>query len=217
MEEMALLNDEIVRNVTEMLSDLTNDVRLVVFTTKNGCEYCKEIVQLAEEVAATSAKLTAEVYDFDKAPDKAKAFNITMAPAIAIVGQRDYGLRYYGIPSGHEFSTLLYGIQRASLGRSDLDPQTMNFLGGLNEPVNIQVFVTPTCPYCPRAAILAYEMAVASDKVVADVVESMEFPDLANHFNVMGVPLSVVNGKERVEGAAPPPMIVNAIRAALSA
>jgi glutaredoxin-like protein len=213
---MALLNDEIVRNVTEMLANLTNDVRLVVFTTQNGCEYCKEIVQLVEEVAATSSKLTTEVYDFDKTPDKAKAFNITMAPAIAIIGQRDYGLRYYGIPSGHEFSTLLYGIQHASQGKSDLDPQTLSFLSGLNESVNIQVFVTPTCPYCPRAAILAYEMAVASDKVVADVVESMEFQDLANHFNVMGVPLNVINGKERVEGAAPPPMIVDAIKAALA-
>ncbi len=213
---MALLNDEIVKNVTEMLAGLTNNVRLVVFTTKNGCEYCKEIVQLAQEVAATSSKLTAEVYDFDTAPDKAAAYNITMAPAMVIVGARDYGLRYYGIPSGHEFSTLLYGIQRASEGKPDLDPQTLSFLNGLTQPVNIQVFVTPTCPYCPRAAILAYDMAVASDKVVTDVVESMEFPDLANRFQVMGVPLNVINETSRVEGAAPPHMIVDAIKAALA-
>lgn len=213
---MALLNDEIVKNVTEMLADLPNDVRLVVFTTEEGCEYCKEIVQLAQEVAATSPKLTAEIYNFDAVPGKAAEFNITMAPAIAIVGTRDYGLRYYGIPSGYEFSTLLYGIQRAGQGQAELDPQTMSFLEGLNQPVNLQVFVTPTCPYCPRAAMLAYEMAVASDKVVADVVESMEFPALADEFNVMGVPLSVINGKERVEGAAPPYMIVNAIQAALA-
>jgi len=213
---MALLNDEIIKNVTEMLAELANDVRLFVFTTKNGCEYCKEIVQLAEEVAATSSKLTTEVYDFDTASDKAAEYNITMAPAMAIVGERDYGLRYYGIPSGHEFSTLLYGIQRASQGEPDLDPPTLSYLKGLTEPVNIQVFVTPTCPYCPRAAILAYDMAVASDKVVADVVESMEFQELANRFNVMGVPLNVINETNRVEGAAPPHMIVDAIKAALA-
>lgn len=213
---MALLNDEIVKNVTEMLAELTGDVQLVVFTTKDGCEYCKEIVQLAEEVAATSPKVTIAVHDFDTASDKAATYNITKAPAMAIVGKRDYGLRYYGIPSGHEFSTLLYGIQRASIGEPDLDPPTLSYLNGLTEPVNIQVFVTPTCPYCPRAAILAYDMAVASDKVVADVVESMEFPDLANRFNVMGVPLSVINDTGRVEGAAPPHMIVDAIKTALA-
>lgn len=213
---MALLNDEIIKNVTEMLADLDSDVKLIVFTTENGCEYCKEIVQLAEEVSATSSKLTAEVYDFDTASDEAAAYNVTMAPAMVIVGERDYGLRYYGIPSGHEFSTLLYAIQRASQGEPDLDPPTLSYLKGLTEPVNIQVFVTPTCPYCPRAAILAYDMAVASDKVVADVVESMEFQELANRFNVMGVPLSVINETGRVEGAAPPNMIVDAIKAALA-
>ena len=86
----------------------------------------------------------------------------------------------------------------------------------MNSPVDLQVFVTPTCPYCPRAAVLAMEMAVESSYVTADIVESSEFPDLANKFNVMGVPLSMVNGKERVEGAAPPNMIVEAIRKALN-
>jgi glutaredoxin-like protein len=213
---MALLNDEIVKNVKEMLADLPKAVQLVVFTSEENCEYCKEIVQLAEEVAATSPKVTATVHDFSTAADHAAKYNITKAPAIVILGERDYGLRYYGIPSGHEFSTLLYGIQRASQGEPDLDSQTKDYLRGLTEPVNIQVFVTPTCPYCPRAAILAYDMAVASDKVVADVVESMEFPDLANRFNVMGVPLSVINDTSRVEGAAPPHMIIDAIKTALA-
>ena len=193
---MALLNEQIVNDVTKMMAELPNAVRLVVFTSQTGCEYCKEIVQLAQEVAATSEKLTTEVYDIAAKPEKAKELNITEAPVIAILGQRDYGLRYYGIPSGHEFSTLLYGIQKAGSGTAtDLDTDTMTFLQGLDKPVNIQVFVTPTCPYCPRSAVLAYEMAVASDNVVADVVESMEFPDWANRFNVMGVPLSVINNQ----------------------
>jgi glutaredoxin-like protein len=213
---MALLNDEIVKNVKEMLADLPNPVQLVVFTSEKNCEYCKEIVQLAEEVAATSPKVSATVYDFDTASDHAATYNITKAPAMVILGERDYGLRYYGIPSGHEFSTLLYGIQRASQGEADLDSQTKDYLNSLTQAVNIQVFVTPTCPYCPRAAILAYDMAMASDRVVADVVESMEFPDLANRFNVMGVPLSVINDTSRVEGAAPPHMIIDAIKTALA-
>ncbi len=213
---MALLNNEIVQQVQQRLADLPDAVKLMVFTSPEHCDYCKEIVQLAEEVAATSDKLTVEVYDIQQAPEKAQALNITMAPVIAMVGAKDYGLRYYGIPSGHEFSTLLAGIERASYGKPDLDEQTKTYLASLSQPVTLQVFVTPTCPYCPRGAILAYDMAVASDKVVAEVVESMEFQDLAMQFNVMGVPLTVVNGKERIEGAAPPPMVVDAIKKALA-
>jgi predicted DsbA family dithiol-disulfide isomerase len=60
------------------------------------------------------------------------------------------------------------------------------------------------------------DMAVENQLINAEIVEASEFPDLANQFNVMGVPLNVVNGTERVEGAAPPQMIIDAIRKVLS-
>jgi glutaredoxin-like protein len=214
---MTLLNDEIVQNVKDMLAGIPSDVKLTVFTDDQHCDYCTEIVQLVNEVAATSDRVTVEQLEIHRDSDRAQALNIQRAPAIAITGERDYGLRFYGIPSGYEFSTLLHSIQKASSGDTELDDQVLSFLEDLNKPVNLQVFVTPTCPYCPRAAVLAMEMAVASEFVNADVIESAEFPDLANQYNVMGVPLSVVNNQERIEGAAPPHMVVDAIRKALAA
>jgi glutaredoxin-like protein len=214
---MALLNDEIRSDVVAMMSELPNSVTLTLFTDDEECEYCPQIVQLLEEVSDTSDKVNLEIFEINKNADQAEALNITKAPAIAILGEgdKDYGMRFFGIPSGYEFSTLLNSIQRASLGSSDLDSSTKSFLSDLSKPVNLQVFVTPTCPYCPRAAVLAMNMAVESDLVNADVVESTEFAELANQYNVMGVPLSVINGTERVEGAAPPQQIVEAIRKSL--
>jgi glutaredoxin-like protein len=173
-------------------------------------------VQLVDEVAATSELVTVEQFEIHKDAEHARALEIQRAPVIAILGERDYGLRFYGIPSGYEFSTLLHAIQRASSGTSELDSATKSFLSGLDKPVDYQVFVTPTCPYCPRSAMLAMEMAIESPLVYANIVESAEFPDLANEFNVMGVPLTVINSTERVEGAAPPNMIVDAIRKAVA-
>ena len=215
---MALLNDEIRNDVVEMMSDLPNSVTLTLFTDDEECEYCPQIVQLLEEISETSDKVSLEVFEIHEDADQAEALNINKAPAIAILGEgeKDYGMRFFGIPSGYEFSTLLNSIQRASLGSSDLDASTKSFLSELSKPVNLQVFVTPTCPYCPRAAVLAMNMAVESELVNADVVESAEFAELANQYNVMGVPLSVINGTERVEGAAPPQQIVEAIRKSLA-
>ena len=213
---MALLDDEITKNVTEVLSALPHAVTLTVFTDDEHCDYCKEIVQLVTEVAATSDNVSVELFEIHRDAEKARELNVERAPAIAIVGERDYGLRFYGIPSGYEFSTLLHGIKRAASGKSELNDATKSYLAGLTEAIDYQVFVTPTCPYCPRSAMLAIEMAVESPLVVASIVESAEFPDLANQFSVMGVPLTVINGKERVEGAAPPTMIVDAIRKAVA-
>ncbi len=214
---MELLNQEIRQEVGKMLQEMVAPVKLVVFTTPDRCEYCTEIVQLAEEVASLTDRLSVEVYDFTQDAAKVAEYQIDKAPALAIVGAKDYGIRYFGLAAGYEFSTLLSGILAASHGYSDLDPETKQYLSTLVQPVDIQVFVTTSCPYCPRSAVVAYAMAVESDLVRAEVIEAGEFSDLAEQFQVMGVPLNVINGRQRVEGAAPPQMVVDAIKAALAA
>lgn len=68
--------------------------------------------------------------------------------------------------------------------------------------------MTPTCPYCPRAVLLAHKMAVASDLVTADAIDATEFPELADRYHVHGVPRTVVNDTVRVEGAVPEAMLM---------
>lgn len=211
---MALLDEATTKRVENMLADLPSEVRLIVFTDDQHCEYCTEIVQLLTEVAATSDLVSVETYEIHRDAEKARELGIERAPVIAFLGERDYGIRFYGIPSGYEFSTLLHAIHSAGHGHAHLDSSVKTYLDGLTEPVDYKVFVTPTCPYCPRAAVLAIEMAMYSNFVSANIIESAEFADLANQFEVMGVPLTVINNKERVEGAAPANMVIDAMRRA---
>ncbi len=214
---MALLNDDIRSQVKEMLDDLPHEVQLVVFTKPEECPYCPTIVELTQEIAEATDKVSAEVYDFSEDREMVERYQIEKAPAIAIVGAKDYGLRFFGLPANYEFSTLLHGIQVAGHGAAAaLDDETQAYLAELEEPVHLQVFVTPTCPYCPGAAVLAYDMAVENDNVRGEVVEASEFQELSERYNVMGVPLNVINETERVEGRAPQSMIVDAIKAALA-
>ena len=210
---MAMLNDEVRGQVKEMLGTLPSAVRLLVFTKSEDCEYCDTIVELTTELSDVVDDLTVEVFDVAENEEEAATYNIDKAPAIAIVGAEDYGLRFFGIPANYEFSTLLHGIQVAAAGTStQLDDATRDYLHGLDEPIHYQVFVTPTCPYCPGAATLAYDMAVESDQVRSEVVEASEFQALASEYDVMGVPLNVINGTERVEGRAPANMILDALK-----
>ena len=125
--------------------------------------------------------------------------------------EEDYGIRFYGIPSGYEFSTLIQDIVMLSRGDSGLSEQTKAQLDMLEDSVHLQVFVTPTCPYCPQAVHLAHQMAMASKKVKADMVEATEFPHLSNKYSVMGVPRTVINENTHVEGAMPEPMILQKV------
>lgn len=141
---MALLNDQIRKDVREMLGELPQPVTLKVFTQSFECEYCKETRELAEEVASLSDRIAIEVFDFEKDRDRADEMGIDKIPALAIVGAKDYGIRMYGIPSGYEFGSLIEGIKLASEGESGLAPSTRELVAKLEQPIHIQVFITPT-------------------------------------------------------------------------
>ncbi len=216
---MPLLDDKTKKDVTELLADIAGPVRAVVFTQEFECQYCRETREIVEEIAALSEHITVDLYDFVEDEDKAKELGIDKLPAIALLGadDADYGVRYYGIPSGYEFSSLLHDLKAVAAGpdATELSDDALAFLAGLEEPVHMQVFVTPTCPYCPRAVVLAHAMAIASDKVTADMVEATEFPHLSNKYSVMGVPRTVINEVDFVEGAVPEQMLLDAIRESL--
>ncbi len=212
---MSLLNEEITEQVKQELAELAGPVRLVMFTQDFECMYCAETRQMVEEVAQVSDQLTAEIYDFVADKEKADEWGIDKIPAVAVIGAEDYGVRLYGIPSGYEFTSLLHAIRSVAAGEPELSEEGVKALAELTEPVHMQVFVTPTCPYCPQAVVLAHQMAIASPMVRADMVEATEFPHLSIKYQVMGVPRTVINETTYVEGAAPESMVLEKIREAL--
>jgi alkyl hydroperoxide reductase subunit AhpF len=141
---MPLLNDEIAEQVKEQLAGLAGPVRMVMFTQEFECNFCSETRQLVEEIAPLSDQLTAEIYDFVADKEMAEELGIDKIPAIAVIGAEDYGVRFYGIPAGYEFASLLHAIQTVAAGKPELSPEGQRVLAELTEPVHMQVFITPT-------------------------------------------------------------------------
>jgi glutaredoxin-like protein len=210
------LPDNIRKIVKEQFGVLKNNVRLAVFTQTFECQYCKETREMAEELSTLSDKLATEVYDFEKDRDKVDSYGIDRIPAIAVLGERDFGIRFYGIPSGYEFGSLLESIKLVSTANTKLSPSTKEFLDGLSKDIHLQVFVSPTCPYCPIAVIKAHELAFYSDKVKADMIEVVEFPHMTIKYNVQGVPRTVINETFFVEGAVPEAVLVQKLKEAVT-
>ncbi len=144
-----LLNDEIVGQIRDVFQKMQHPVELLLFTSQEGCDYCAEVRQLLEELAPLSEKLGLKVYDLQADADVAAGFKVQDAPAILVMAREgeqvtDLGVRYLGIPSGHEFSTLIQDILMVSGRDSGLSPETRAYLKGLTSPLLLQVFVTPT-------------------------------------------------------------------------
>jgi glutaredoxin-like protein len=212
----SMLDEQTKKEAKKQLDGLAGSVKLIVFTQEQECQFCAENRKLAEEIADLSDNITLEVYDFQKDKPKAEEYGIGKIPAMAIVGEKDYGIRFYGLPYGYEFTSLLEALKLVSTGKPEPSDAAKKFLDSLTKDVHIQVFVTPTCPYCPMAVILAQKLAGYSDKVRADMVEITEFPHLAVKYGVQGVPVTVINEKTSLVGAAPEPQLINKIKEALS-
>jgi glutaredoxin-like protein len=141
---MGMLSDEHRDEVARQLTELSGPVRLVMFTQDVECEFCKETRELVEELASLSDRVEAVIYDFVADKDKAEEYAIDKIPAIAVLGERDYGVRIYGIPAGYEFTALIEAIKMVSAGQSGLSEATQQALAQVEQPVHFQVFVTPT-------------------------------------------------------------------------
>ena len=194
---------------------LADNVGLIVFSQESECQFCKETREMVLELGTLSEKIKVKVYDFVLNGDEAMNYKIKNIPAIAIVGKIDYGIRYYGVPAGYELAALIDTIIDVSKGKTSLSDALKTKLAEIKKPVHLQVFVSPTCPYCPKAARIAHQFAIENENIRSDVIELVEFPYLAQRYSVMSVPHIVINNDTSFLGAQPPEVFIEQIALAL--
>lgn len=155
---MALLQDQDREALRQEFHTMTGRVRLVFFTQALGCETCSITQQILEEIAPLNDNLELVKLNYAIDREAAQRYAIARIPAIAIVRleefqnengeartlERDYGVRFYGVPSGYEFMSLIGAILDVSSGDSQLSPQSRALLAQITQPTHFQVFTTPT-------------------------------------------------------------------------
>lgn len=142
---MDLIRDDVAAQLRTEFEKLVHPVRLVVFSQAMADPESEQVRRLVEELAALDSRLRAEPANFVLDQERVQELGIARTPAIAILGaEQDYGIRFYGMPSGYEFGTLVDAILDVSSGDSGLCEPTRVALSQLARPVQVQVFSTPT-------------------------------------------------------------------------
>ena len=145
-----MLDDGIIKQLNDLFADLDRAAEILFFGSKtDNCQYCNETQQLLEEVSLLTDKVTLHVYDIDEDRELAEQYGVDKVPGFVVAGIEgdeivDYGIRFYGIPSGHEFTSLVTDLMMISKRDSGLSDDGRAFLADLKQPVNLQVYVTPT-------------------------------------------------------------------------
>ena len=145
-----LLNDNITKQVKEAFDkQLQQPVQVLFFGKQTDCDYCTDTRQLVGEVVELSDMIEIRDYDLEQDAEIASQYNVDKAPGLVIAAKDngqivDYGIRFAGIPSGYEFSTLIQSLVLVSGRQSGLKEKTRKFLNALKKPVHLLVFTTPT-------------------------------------------------------------------------
>jgi glutaredoxin-like protein len=182
-------------------SQLTSGVKIALFTSRRGCLYCAQTRQLLEEIVSLSEKVELEVIDVDEEPAKASDLGADLAPTTVIVASNGTKLYYVGMPAGRQLKSLVDDIVDASHGKTEMDEETKSAIMRVSKPTTIKVFVTPVCPYSPLVVRSAHRFALENPMIRAVMVETVEFPELAKRYGVVGVPRTVINDVVSFDGA----------------
>lgn len=119
------------------------------------------------------------------------------------------------MPTGYDFPVMVEDIIDVSRDATFLPDSIKKRLSEIKKPVHIQIFVSLTCPFCPRAARMAHQLAIESELIRSDVIEMIEFPYLVQKYSVMSVPHIVINENTSFVGAQPIEVFIEQINMAL--
>ena len=141
---MGVLKEKDREKLTQTFKEIQKDVKIVMFTQEMECPHCEMTRMMLEEISGLSDRLSLEVHDFVAEADLAKKYGVDKIPAIMLVGDRDYGIRFYGVPAGYEFAALVEDIKDVGGRDPGLSKEVMAELAKVDKPVHMQVLISPT-------------------------------------------------------------------------
>lgn len=189
---MSMIDKKQKKQLKDLFEKLDNDVNVVLFTQEFECQHCKTTREMLEEVSDLTDRVKLKVLDFVEDTAEAEKYGVDKIPAIIVKGEKDYGIRFFGVPAGYEFTTFIEDIIMVAKGDPGLAEDTLEEIGKIDEKVDLEVYISPTCPRCPKMVKAAHKLAMANNNVTAAMVEAAEFPHLVQKYEVQGVPHTMI-------------------------
>ncbi len=207
---MTHLSDRERQTLREMFRELKYPVFIELFVDADD-EWSRAAEELTTEVVRVMPDLLHAVVRTRREHSLlATLYGVERAPTFILCDHKrdDSGIRFVGLPSGYEFAALIEALLDVSASRVRISDKSLNYIRNLEQEITLEVFVTPTCPHCPRAVRLAHQLAWANPaRVHASAIEATKFTDMADAESVVAVPTTLI----RVEGATVKGEILGAV------
>lgn len=177
-------------------------------------QYSLQAKELLEELASLNDKLSLFIESCNDT-EKMKSEELTLCPSIRIKSDRSGFINFYGVPAGHEFISLVEAIKDMGSDNLSLPEDVIKRLKEIKEPIDIKVFISHGCPYCPGAVRNAHQFSLVNENIKGSMVDANHFRELSIKHGVSSVPHIIVNDKDGFVGNMPPNLFLDKVKEAL--
>ncbi len=141
--------------------------------------------------------------EYNLSHEAAQKWEVKNSPTLILDPDR-YNIRWLGAPMGEEGRIFLEALILIGSQKSNLNEQSLQVIKKINQPRDIKVFVSATCPYCPQQALNALKAAVEKPELISlEIVDIQANPELATQYSAQSVPQTYANDVLIAQGAQP--------------
>lgn len=194
------LTTEIDSQLKPIFARLTKPVTLEVNT--DGSALSQQLLSFTTEFASLDDHLTV----------KTKEGQGELLPLLKLLDAdgQDTGLRYAGIPTGHELNSLVLGVYNVAGPGQTIDPALADRIKRL-PAAKIRIGVSLTCHFCPDVVAACQRMASLNPGITATMIDLQHFPDLRKSKKIMSVPATMINDAPVIFGSQSLEQLVAAV------
>lgn len=198
----ALLNDALRGQIATVLGRMENNVTLVTIVDPTN-EKSIELRDLVIDIADLGDKLEAVVKTKGEDAALEAKVNADKFPVVAFLDKDgNYaGVKFHGVPGGHELNSFLLAIYNLAGPGQALDASVLQAIKAVDKKVNIKVAVSLSCHLCPDVVVGAQRIAIENPNVEAEMLDIANFPELKTKHKVMSVPCMIVNDEKVTFGS----------------
>lgn len=198
----ALLNDALRGQIATVLGRMENNVTLVTIVDPTN-EKSIELRDLVIDIADLGDKLEAVVKTKGEDAALEAKVNADKFPVVAFLDKDgNYaGVKFHGVPGGHELNSFLLAIYNLAGPGQALDTSVLEAIKAVDKKVNIKVAVSLSCHLCPDVVVGAQRIAIENPNVEAEMLDIANFPELKTKHKVMSVPCMIVNDEKVTFGS----------------
>lgn len=171
-----MLDQTIKDQLQQHFANLSANLTFSLFESQNPKQH--ELLALLTDVVACSPKLTL-------------ALNQELVAGVAfdlLKNGKPTGVRFRGIPGGHEFTSLVVAILNAD-GKGKLpDAGILRRVRALKGPIRLRTYVSLSCTNCPDVVQALNQMALNHDDFHHEMIDGELAEDEIQSLGIQGVP-----------------------------